>query len=51
MGSWALDVPSASLELERESADRFFKWTGLAVERQFVIRFDPLVYVAPTTIT
>lgn len=45
----ALDVPSAyRFELKRESGlDRFFKWTGLAVERQFGhFGFDPLVYVA-----
>ena len=45
----ALDVPIGyRFELKRESAlDRFFKWTGLAVERQFGhFGFDPLVYVA-----
>ncbi|WP_291009400.1 hypothetical protein [Hydrogenophaga sp.] len=45
----ALDVPSGyRLELKRESElDRFFKWTGLTVERQFGhFGFDPLVYVA-----
>jgi hypothetical protein len=35
-------------ELKRETgADRFFKWLGLAVERQFgQSKFDQLVYVA-----
>jgi hypothetical protein len=40
-------------ELKRETGvDRFFKWVGLAVERQFgQSKFDQLVYVARTTTT
>lgn len=45
----ALDVPEHyRFELKHETAlDRFFKWVGLSVERQFgASGFDPLVYVA-----
>lgn len=45
----AVDVPTEfRFELKRENGwDRFFKWTGLAVEFQFGhMGFDPLVYVA-----
>jgi hypothetical protein len=45
----AVDVPMGfRFELKRENGwDRFFKWTGLAVEFQFGhFGFDPLVYVA-----